>query len=160
MTAEEKFRDEMLAEIRKKFFKKVPEKQWFQERTMLVNAIALPARYLHDHGIAALPSLYRRILRTVIQTIVERGATKDIRRFSFYFVRCVDLHMKHQGEKYYSEAKGTRTAASFIDPAIRNLRNREAVQFTEVMAGVHRAVNLSSGRKKSPPPKQPELFSS
>lgn len=78
MTAEE-FTAEMLLELRREFFKEKTDKQFYQERNALLQAISYPARYLNDRGAKALPSKYQAILRTVISTIKRKGNRAKIR---------------------------------------------------------------------------------
>ncbi len=148
MTAEE-LTAEMLAELRREFFKRSTDKQFNQEAHLLRQAIYFPARYLNDRGARALPSKYRQILRIVIQTIKAKGNRAKIHRFSVYFLHCVQEHMKHHGDEYYQAAKSARPVASLLDPALRRLQSQEARDATEVLAQAHRFLALRSGRKRA-----------
>jgi hypothetical protein len=159
MTADE-FAAEMLAELRKEFFARTPDKQFHQEKHLLLQAIAFPARYLNDRGASALPSKYRAILHEVITTIKKKGNRGQIRRFSVYFLHCVQEHMKHHGDDYYDDAKAARPVASLVNTAIRKLRATEAFRTTDALSQAHRTLATRAGRKKAPAPKQPDLFAS
>src|SRR3954467_15682905 len=107
------FLNEQLALVRRTFFAKKTDRQFFQERDLLRQAIAFPAAHLKDRygltarsprGIKKLVGIYRQILRTVIDTIKQHGAVKKIERFSVYFLHAVQEHLKHHGEEYYQEA--------------------------------------------------------
>lgn len=158
MTADQ-FTSEMLAVLRREFFASaIDEKEFFQEKDLLLQAIAYPARYLNDRGAVALPSKYRAILRTVVGTIKAKGNRRQIRRFSVYFLHCVQEHMKHHGDDYYQDAKSARPVASLLEPALRRLQASEATRTTAALSEAHRALSSRAGRRKTSPPKQPELF--
>jgi hypothetical protein len=111
-------------------------------------------------GVVAPPGLYRRILRTVIKTIEEKGNCRSIRQFSFYFWRCVELHMEHNGDRYYEQLKTPRHIVSYVEPADRGLHAIEASETTNTLAEMHRILVIRSGRQKKSPKKanEPELF--
>ena len=112
----------MLALIRREFYRKVPEKQFFQERPRLKSAITYPARWLNERGVTATASLYRRVLRTVIDAIKQHGRRDKIDRFEIYFLDCVQKHMKHHGEEYYEAAKAARSAADVLPTVLRRVQ--------------------------------------
>lgn len=147
MTADQ-FAADMLAELRKEFFSQATEKQFHQEKHLLLQAIAAPARYLNERGANASASKYRAIIRTVIRVIKEKGNRAKIHRFSVYFLHCVQAHMQHQGDEYYQSAKASRPIASLLDPAIRKLQQTEASRTTEVLAETHRTL-AGRGRRKN-----------
>ena len=153
------FTNEQLALIRKTFFAKMPEKQFFQEKAMLELAISFPAAHLKErYGVSATVSLYRRVLKTVIETIVAKGNRAKIERFSVYFLHCVQTHMQHHGEEYYMAAKAARSAADLLPEALRSSHIVMADRATEILAGLHRALKSRGGRKKKRAPAQPSLF--
>lgn len=148
----------MLVELRRKFFHR-NERLFYQERALLIQAIAFPARYLNDRGAKAPASKYRSILRLVIRTIKAMGRIGAIHSFGHYFLHAVQLHMQHHGDDYYQEAKAPRSIASLLDPAARKLAAAEAATVTDALAQAHRALATKAGRKKAAPAKQAELFS-
>ena len=83
------------------------QRQFFQERDLLRQAIAFPAARLKERlGVTATDDLYRRILRTVIDTIKEHGNRAKIQQVSAYFLHAVQTHMDHHGEEYYESREG------------------------------------------------------
>jgi hypothetical protein len=156
MTAEE-LTTSMLGELRRDFYR--ADKQFFQERDLLISAIAYPATYLNERGVKAGASKYRSILRTVIGTIKSKGNRGSIHSFGRYFLYCVQQHMRHHGDAYYHEAKEPRTVEVYIDPILRKLRRTEATETTDALVQARRAISVRSGRRKAPASKQPELFS-
>jgi hypothetical protein len=154
MTADE-FIDEQLALIRKTFFAKTTEKQFYQERSFLLAAITFPAKRLKERfGVAADVALYRRILRTVIDTIIAKGNRAKIVRFSAYFLHCVQTHMDCHGEEYYENAKRARTAAELLPEALRGVYISNAAVTTDVLVGLHRALR---GRRHKPKPQKSQI---
>jgi uncharacterized protein YjaG (DUF416 family) len=153
------FVSEQLSAIRRTFFAKISEKQFFQEKNMLLQAIAFPAAHLKErYGVNASGSLYRRILKTVIETIVAKGNRAKIERFSAYFLHCVQTHMQHHGEEYYEAAKAARSAADMLPAAMRGAHIVKADVTTQSLAELHRMLKSRGGRKKRPAPAQPTLF--
>jgi hypothetical protein len=159
MTAAD-FTTEQLALIWKMFFAKTPERQFFQERDFLRQAISYPAAHLRErYGVSATDSLYRRIIKTVIDTIVLKGNRAKIQRFSVYFLHCVQEHMKHHGEEYYDAAKTARSAADLLPAALRASHIVKADRATEILAGLHRTLKSRAGRKRATAPAaQQRLF--
>lgn len=158
MTADE-FTAEMLAELRREFFKTATDRQFYQERNLLLQAIAAPARYMNDFDAKALPSKYQAILRTVIRAIKTKGNRAKIHRFSVYFLHCVQEHMRHHGDRYRAEAKIPRgVIGPLVNRELRRLQNAEGTDATAILAGTHRPLRLQSGRKRAAAPAQPELF--
>jgi len=76
-----RFVEEMLGRIRREFFAQHTDKRFFQERSMLIQAITYPAHWMNDRGAKLPASGYRRILGTVIDTIMRRGNRAKIQRF-------------------------------------------------------------------------------
>jgi hypothetical protein len=143
------FAAEQLALIRRTFFAKKSDKQFFQERGQLISAIAFPAKHLKErYGVNATDSLYRRILKTVIETIVAKGNRAKIERFSVYFLHCVQQHMQHHGEDYYDLAKAARRAADLLPAALRDAHIVKAELTTSILVGMTSTLKSRGGRKK------------
>ncbi len=134
--------DEMLARLRQTFLAGATDRQFFQEANALKIAICSPARWLDDRGVKANAGLIRKILETVIATIQKHGKRPaQINRFSIYFAYAVQEHMKHHGEEYYDQAKGSRRIGAILPKVIVSLKQSPgADQASNVMAEVHRAL--------------------
>lgn len=153
------FLNEQLAALRKAFFAGKSDRQFFQERDLLRQAIAFPAARLKERfGVTATDDLYRRVLATVIETIKRHGNLRKIERFSVYFLHAVQQHMDHHGEKYYEDAKAARSAADLLPAALRASHIVRADRTTEVLVDLHKALKSRAGRKKKPAAAQPTLF--
>jgi len=140
---------EQLALIRKTFFAKATEKSWFQERNLLLQAIAFPAAHLKErYGVNTPVSLSRSILRTVIETIKAHGNRAKIGRVSVYFLHCVQQNMLHHGEEYYEAAKAALRAAESLPEIMSKVRLGEAARSTDVLVQLHRTLKSRGGRKK------------
>ena len=152
------FLTEQLALIRRTFFARTLERQWFQEVDLLRQAIAFPAVRLKERfAVTATDDLYRLILSKVIDTIKQHGSKRK-QRFSVYFLHCVQSHMDHHGEEYYIAAKAARRLADLLPAAMRGAHIVRADRTTEVLADLHRALKSRAGRKKKQAPMQPSLF--
>lgn len=160
MTPANQFVAEMLASIRRDFFAKLTERQFYQERSMLMRTITYPARWITERGTGATATigLVRRVLVTVIDTIKSKGNTAGIERFSVYFLHCVQRHMMIHGEDYYIAAKAPKTSAAVVDGVMRRIAGagdssgRQARDSAvENLAEVHRVLSgrarIQKGRK-------------
>lgn len=141
--------EQMLQVVRREFFSGTPEKQFFQERNLLLQAVTYPADWLHRLG-AELPAAeYRRILQTVIDTIREHGNRAKITRFSAYFLHAVQTHMQHHGEEYYIASKQLRPASTAVPGIVRELRvDDRTADVIATLVEVRRALRSKGGRKK------------
>lgn len=143
------FTNEQLGLIRRRFFAKTPEKQFFQERDLLLQAVAFPAAHIYKrYGVAGTDPLYGRILANVIDTIVRKGNRAKIKRFSVYFLHCVQEHMSHHGEEYYKAAVAARSAADSLPAVMARVRIGQAEHDTKVLVEMHRTLKSRGGRKK------------
>lgn len=153
------FANEQLSLIRRTFFKDAGDSEFYQERNLLLQAIAFPAAHLKKrYGVSATDSLYRKILKTVIETIVAKGNLAKIERVSVYFLHCVQKHMDHHGEDYYDLAKAARSAANLLAPALRDAQIVKANLTTDVLVGMNDTLRSRGGRKPKRPAAQMELM--
>jgi len=132
--------------IRASFMGGVSDKQFFQEKRWLEEAITHPASWLRERGGSYVTiKLMRRILTTVVRSIRQHG--DQPRRFSIYFLYCVQQHMKHHGDEYLQEAKRTPAASVYIKTAVADLRSASAAADPgAVLAETNRA--LGRGRRR------------
>lgn len=158
MTAAE-FAEEQLAVIRQTFFATMPDKRFFQERNLLLQAVTYPAEWLNRREARLPGSKYRVILQTVIGTIKAHADRAKIKRVSAYLLHAVQTHMQHHGEDYLIAAKKPRTAAALAPNVVRKIRAGEPDDdVVGVLVEVHRALRSKGGRKKTAPAAQPTLF--
>lgn len=145
-----KFLADMLAVIRARLFKDVPEKLWFQHEAPVVRkAIMEPARYMQERGAALPGTRYRQILLTVVAGIEEHATRDQVRRMSHYLWTSVQKHMLFQGANYYEEGKTPRGITLVIDPALKSMRPKaEARALTETLAATAAALSSRAGRRK------------
>src|SRR5436190_14286201 len=112
------FANEQLGLLRRAFFADAIDSQFYQERDLLLQAIAFPAAHLKErYGIVRIgrsdeeaQRLYRLVLKTVTDTIIEKGNLAKIERFSVYFLHCVQEHLRYHGEEYFKRAVHARSA--------------------------------------------------
>ncbi|SRR6266496_305001 len=154
-----RFVEEMLRLIRREFFVQKTDRRFFQERSMLIQAITWPAKWMNDRG-ARLPALgYRRILIKVIGTIKRHGNLAKIQRFSAYFLYAVQEHMTHHGDEYYYEAKAARPISAVVQAVARRVRPGQAPDSTtETLAQINQVLRSKGGRRQRIPASQPDLL--
>jgi hypothetical protein len=154
----ERFVEEMLRWIRREFFAKCDAKHFYQERPMLIQAITWPAEWMNRRGAKLPASGYKRILGTVIQTINRHGEQVKFRRFSLYFFKAVQEHMKHHGDEYYEAAK-CRSIGAMLPAVTRHVRTGRAEDpTTEIMAQMNAVLRSPGGRRRRRDSGQPDLF--
>ena len=156
----EKFVDEMLADLWRRFYQH-RQREFHQDRRTLIQAITWPARYLNDRGVKAPASMYRRILGSVIQAIRQKGYIAQVRRFSVYFLYSIQEHMKHHGDEYYEAAKEPRRIEPVMHTVMNRLRTNNGYpmldQTTEALAALNRITRARGGRRRRAAIRQPEL---
>lgn len=143
------FANDQLGLIRRTFFAEAGDSEFYQERNLLLQAIAFPAAHLKERYSVSTPdSLSRTILITVIKAIQAHGKRREIERFSVYFLHCVQKHMEHHGEGYYTQAKAARRAAESLPDLLAKVRIGEIERSTDVLVALHRTLKSKGGRKK------------
>ena len=135
------------------------QKAFYQQRSLLIQAITHPAAYLAARGVGLTEADHRKILTEQIRTIQHHGDTAAIRYFCRYFLHAIQQHMKFHGEDYYDSGKRIRDIA---DSALDSLKSRaasQALETTDRLAEINAIVRPPSRRKKpkAPEPSQPDL---
>lgn len=128
------------------------EKGFYIQRSVLIDAITTPARWLDERKVRLPERRLCQILDEVIKGIQNFGATGEIKFFCRYFLHAVQLHMKHQGDDYYEEGKSLR----FItDTALENLTKKQRSKLgdaqdatTSRLADLNRLVRATAAKKK------------
>jgi hypothetical protein len=146
-----RFVEEMLRQIRQEFYPAPTwgEKRFYQERRRLIEAITWPARWMNARGIEARPSIYRRILDTVIRTIRGKGNVRGIRCFSVYFLHSVQEHLKYHGDEYYYEAKAAQPIGDVLPAVTRNVGHVHATdRSTQTLSQLNQILRSKGGRRR------------
>jgi len=151
--------NEQLGLLRRTFFADAGDSEFYQERNLLLSAIAFPAAHLKErYGVSTPDSLSRTILGTVIETIKAHGNRAKIERFSVYFLHCVQKHLQHHGEEYYEQAKAARRVAESLPALLSRVRIGEIERSTDVLVALHNTLKSKGGRKKKRAEAQPTLL--
>ncbi len=154
--AEERFCAEMVETVRARLFKGVSDKEWWQNKRAVEQAVAEPAAYLHARGVYGTAERYRTIISRVIVGIEEHAKRSEIRRMAYYFLHAIQEHMKHQGDGYYEEAKTPRSASGLFAGAARGIAARRpedeaAAALTTALAASAAVLRSKGGRRKKRP---------
>jgi hypothetical protein len=143
------------------------EKLYYQEKSLLLQAICWPAHYLDERAVRISADRYKKLLTDVIRTINAHGNLAQVRSIGRYLLHAVQTHMQHHGEDYYEIGKRTRDA---IDDIMHGLKPR--VKGAEIQSGGDMTVPAlaealrvlaaakSGPRKAAKPVLQPDLFAS
>jgi hypothetical protein len=143
-----------LYQIRTKFYPD-NEKGFYQERSLLLRAITHPAHWLKDRGVSLPEAKLEAILNEILRGIMHHGDTGKIGYFSAYLLKAVQAHMKHQGDRYYDEAKALRNIAeSALSELTKKQRDRRPDALDPVtaqLADLNQLLRATKpGRKKKP----------
>lgn len=140
---------DLLGVIHRQFYPDA-EKELYQDRNFLLRAVTFPAKWLKQRGVALPEKEYRALLLTIFTTIKHHGATGQIRRFSAYFLHCVQEHMKHHGEEYYDRGKQIRGIIADVHLGVRKAKptDPQLDDSTELLAAIHATIKSRGGRKK------------
>jgi hypothetical protein len=140
-------------------------KDFYQQRSVLITAITTPARWLDERGVRLPEKKLDAILTDILRGIMHHGDTSHIAYFCRYYLKVVQDHMKHQGDKYYEEGKSLRF---IVDSTLENLSKKQAAKLpdaqdrtTSELAALNRLVNATRVKKKKVAVKtatQQELF--
>ena len=128
------------------------EKGFYIQRSVLIDAITTPARWLDERKVRLPERRLCQILDEVIKGIQNYGATGEIKFFCRYFLHAVQLHMKHHGDDYYEEGKSLR----FItDTAMENLTKKQRAKLADAedattsrLADLNRLMRETAVKKK------------
>lgn len=140
-------------------------KDFYQQRSVLITAITTPARWLDERGVRLPEKRMDAILTDILRGIMHHGDTARIGYFCRYYLKAVQDHMTHQGEKYYEEGKSLRF---IVDTALENLSKKQAAKLPDAqdrttveLAALNRLVQSTRVKKKKVAVKtatQQELF--
>jgi len=127
-------------------------KDFYQQRSILITAITTPAHWLDERGVRLPEARIDAILTDILRGIMHHGDTAHIAYFCRYYLKAVQDHMKHQGDKYYEEGKSLRF---IVDSALENLSKKQAAKLpdaqdrtTSELAALNRLVNATRVKKK------------
>lgn len=144
-----------LHRLRTQFYES--EKEFFQQRSILMKAITYPSFWLEERGVRLPAEKLNSILDTIIRGIMHHGATRQIGYFCAYFLKCVQDHMRMQGERYYDEAKSLR---SITETALDHLTKKQLARLPEAqdrttseLAALNRLVRETSAKRRRKPAK-------
>jgi hypothetical protein len=147
--------EELLRMIRGQFYGDAPEKLFFQERKMLIRAITWPARWFSERAMPYPEGEYKALILRIVMEIKRHGDLARVRSFGRYLLTAIQEHMKHQGERYYNEAKTLQKA---LDSTTARLKlsdeKRAATQFIEHLAAANKIVGAGIGKRRKKQPAQ------
>ena len=158
-SAEDLTRD-LLTAVRGQFYSNLPEKRWFQEYNLILSNVVLwPAKWLDDRGVSLPPHRYKEAFLGVLDTVKRNGDTANIKTPARYLAMCVQSHFKVNGDRYYEEAKATRSVAGDIVDVLRKSIKHDRDPVAEMaVAGrkLEADLRVKGGRKKAVmPPSKP-----
>lgn len=146
-----------LHRIKTQFYPDTP-KEFYQQRNILITAITTPARWLDERGVRLPEARIDSILNDIFRGIMHHGDTGRIAYFCRYYLKAVQDHMSHQGERYYEEGKSLRF---ILDSALENLSKKQAAKLPEAqdrttseLAALNRLVAATRVKKKKTPKAQ------
>ena len=142
--------DQMLCMLRGWFYAD-NEKEFFQDREMLVRSVCALSVYLKARAVRIPLTRQGQIFTGMVQTIKQHGNTGKIKRFSAYLLTCIQKHLQHHGEEYYDEGKRTRDALADVMAGLKPRDGRPVADpgdSVDQLAAFASIMRSKGGRKK------------
>lgn len=143
--------DELLGEVRSRFYAEAAARTFFAQRRGLIKAITWPAAWLKRHGFTSevTPASYRRLITTVLDEVVAHGKAQFAASHYFpaYLLKCMQEHCLRHTEAVLYDFKLLRNRvdfASLVDALREAPRRGEESQASPVdaFAEAHRLLAL------------------
>jgi hypothetical protein len=106
--------DDLLGEIRRRFYARAPAQTFFADRRQILKALTWPAAWLRGHGFReeVTPAAYRRIVMDVLAKIQAHGApplpSEPNGYFPSYLLKCLQDHCRCGAEEVLADFKRLR----------------------------------------------------
>lgn len=152
-TAEQAFVSKAMALVRRGLYPDVSDAVFAREWPDLIMGVSEPASFMHERGAKLPGSRYLAILKGVIDGIMLDGSAQRSRYRPMYFRRCVQQHMRFQGEKYLDEAKGLQSrqagqvAAILVKKMRATVADPEAERLTAALVAARGLIAAPRTRK-------------
>jgi len=109
---------ELLVKVRRDLYAGKDFKTWAAQQKMVQKALQHPAVCLDKYKIELPAERYQAILEGIVDTIRREGDLSKVKYMARYFYFCVQEHMKHHGERYYSEGKAVNNRVNMVMSAV------------------------------------------
>jgi len=154
----------LLREIRQQFYQG-NEKAFWQQRWLLIRAIAHPAKWMSKRQVVLPEDRYLAIFREMFAGIMRHGNSR-VEYFAGYFLHVVQQHMKIRGDHYYQEGKALRsTVERTMSEIIEGVTKAEAKAASDStcqdLAALTSLIKSPARKARKKPPitdSQAELF--
>lgn len=152
---------ELLLKVRRDLYPGETYDTWAAQQKMVQKALHHPAVYLNKMGVELPAERYQAIVSAIIETIRDNGNLSNVGYMARYFYTCVQRHMDHHGDEYYSEGKSVNNRVSLVMNALERAQ-RGADGTIPILAEADKLLQLGKRQPKvkaSPvKPNQPDLF--
>jgi hypothetical protein len=156
MKAPETVIEELLAKTRNILYKGLPDRAWFTQQVRVKFALTLPAKWLDERKVELSGERYQAIVESILDTIKANGR-RDLGAFPCaYLHSCVESHLRHHGDDYYTEGKSLRNTMDRVLTHAARVRPVVAI-----FAQVHASLEVGKRKAKIKPAAaglQPDLF--
>jgi hypothetical protein len=157
---EQRVLEDILADIRLRFYATQPPALFHRDRRMLLDALSWPAVWLERRGLCCSSRRYRTLMVERLDAIHAHG---DPARYGGYFPRyllkCLQDFFDRHGDELYHEFKHIRNA---LDQILASARFAARVQADarniDTLAAVHRLLHAQRARRVAPDSSQLDLF--
>lgn len=159
MKAPASFFLELMAKVRRDLYKGKPDEVWFPQQKMIKKALLHPAVCLNKHNVEIPAALYKAILEEIIDTVARNGDLAKVGYMARYFLHCVQQHMIHHGDRYYTEGKAIRNRVSVVMNRVERAHHG-ADGTVPILAEADKIVQIGKRKAKVKPvePEQPTLL--
>lgn len=151
---------DLMSKVQRDLYKGKPFDLWAAQQKMVKKALLHPAACLHKQGIELSAERYQAILEGIITTVAAKGDLQKVTYMSRYFYYCVQQHMIHQGDRYYTEGKAVRNRVHLTMSALEKAV-AGADSTVPVLAEADKLLQIGKRKGKVKPvsvPKEPDLF--
>ena len=159
-TVDERSVDDLLADVRLRFYTTPPAAQFQRDRRRLVYALTWPAVWLERRGLFCSPPRYRTLIAERLDAIRAHGAPQRYGAyFPTYLLKCLQDFFERHGDDLDREFKHIRHALDGLCGSLR-FAEKASAQSRQIaaLATVHRFLRAARPAPSPSDPAQLPLF--
>jgi len=157
---DERVVDDLLADVRLRFYATQPVARFQRDRRMLVYALTWPAVWLERRGLLCSSQRYRTLIADRLDAIRAHGEPQRYGAyFPTYLLKCLQDFFERHGDELYVEFKHLRNALEVLCGSLRFAEKASAQsRQIEALAAAHRFLRAAQPGPSEPDPAQMPLF--
>jgi hypothetical protein len=157
---EQRVLEDILADIRLRFYATQPREHFHRDRRMLLYALSWPATWLERRGLSCSAQRYRTLIAQRLDAIRAHGDPQCYGDyFPRYLLKCLQDFFERHGDELDGELKHIRNALDQILASARfAARVQAGARNIDTLAAVHRLLHAQRARRVAPDSSQLDLF--